>query len=309
MHDSCWGNAPLYDLLNQARASYSRYGQIAPLDKYDQKAVIYAARATYLHHGKLVCEWLSLRFVPYSGTPWGFEDADFYLYGHVPAAEAIQRFILSPNGLFWSDCVSGSRICGIGPYLPKPGVIRDLPKQNRSAGLCFAAMHKQFFREHPRFKILISQIPDSFLEKVLATRGAPKPQLTTVVKALRAEDGAVYLNRKNRYIYKFPMYFLNPDDVLEIIRNLYTRGEISEATLIHYFGGRLTGEMIKKGEWPAMSKLSNLGLMLNADGRVYGSQMTGEDMRIKLCAARDGPKLRIIRMKQLKKVTRQMLGD
>ncbi len=307
--DPCWGNAALYQLLTIARASYLRYGQINPLDEYDNKAVIYAARVSYSYKGAQLCEWLSLRFVPHSGTPIGFEDTSFYLRGNKPVIHEIRRRILNPNGLSLRDCVSGSRICGVGPYLPKPGYAQELPRHNQFAGLCFAAMHRPFFQDYPEYKLLISQIPDNFLERVLTTPPMPKPHLTTASRALGYADQAVRLDRNNRYIYKFPLYFLNPGDVLTMFQRLYYDGQINEATLIHYFGNRLTSAMIKSGNWPSMEKLSNLGLMFNADGRICGSKLTGEDLRGILASVQDGPKLRVVRMPYLKRVINQMIGD
>ncbi len=310
MNDPCWGNAPLYSLLRLARLSYLRYGQIQSLDQYDNKAVIYAARATYMFHDKMVSEWLSLRFAPYSGIPDGIEDIGFYQYNGRPIKEIINRKFLRPRGLSWNDCVSGSRICGINPYLMATEATSELSRHNRFAGLCFAALHRQFFREYPKYKILISQIPDSFLENVLATLSLPKLRLTTAYRALKCDKKILGLNRGNRYIYKFPMYFLNPDDVLAVFRRLYLDGRITEATLAYYFDGRLTGLMVRSGNWPSMEKLNNLGLIFSAEGRIHGSELTGEDIRnLLIFLARDGPKLRIVRMADLKRVINKMLSD
>ena len=314
MHNPCWGSAPLYTLLKEARSTYLRYGAVSPLDDYDNKAVIYIARANYLYNNKRITEWLSLRFVPYEGGPEGFEDINLYkLYGRTKLHSVkglINRRILKKSGFGWSDVVSGSRICGINPYLPYPGYVTDRPRHNRFAGLCFAAMHRQFFRDYPDFKLLISQIPENFLENVLAAADGYVPRLTTADQALEIPAREkIYLDRLNRYIYQFPFYFFDPAGILEFLQALYLKNIISEATLIHYFGPNLTGEMIRSGNWPSTEKLRNLGLITSADGHIYGSRLTGGILQIMLLTVRDGPKLRIVRMPYLKRVINKMIGD
>jgi hypothetical protein len=292
-------------LVARSRTTYFRYGDRSLFDQFDRKAAIYLIRVQYplpRFPQSIVEEWLSVRFVPGNGIPRGVLEPEIFFYKNASIAEHLRNKFFNGRSNFWRSIVSSSRLCGIHPYRVPPD-LRDgrgrrntffLPRRHRYGALCFALMHAQFFDDTSiPFRFITEMIRNDILDRVLTLRVNGQtipPPSRPARETLGLDQRAVFSVNRSVYSYKFPLYWLNRDELIRLFRSLYARKLITNETFHHYLG--VNFDRITKTS--DSSSLAKLGLLLTSRGRIRGSSLTGNELR-KLIDAHvsDVPELKI----------------
>lgn len=310
MHNRRWRNRVLLKLLLQARRSFNVYSELPPLDSYDLKSQIYLVRIRYnAEIGSTrypIEEWVSTRFIPYDGEPQKFRDIEMFEYSGQKIDYWIKKRLLDIEKLDWSSVFSASGLCGIEPFLAsgnnavqENSAIKDL----RYTSLAFALIVKQFVKDcgNSPPPYLMVQVPEEFVQKVLTFRvqnQAFQPNFTLVSDLLMIKEAdQVRLCRDNLLIYNRPLYFLNRKALLQLLKDLIVRRILTIKTFEHYMGNPALVSKFLNNEKIAAPDFAKLGKIFTADGQIYGAKITGAKLRNILKKVPDGPKLRIMKMR------------
>lgn len=304
MYKRKWNHPDLKKVTLLCRKTFLRYGNRALLDKFDDKACIYLACATYPVLGSdgrnyFVSEWLSSRLVPGDGLPLGCGELELYRFQGKRLDKVVRDRIFGGQKDFYKHIVSGSRICGINPYYRDGfGPIESLPTKNLYTAACFALifdrLHHECKSEHTH---LTGVIQNKFIcgkLSVVYQGDLVKPILVPAYEFLEIENNRdIKLDRKV-YAYRFPSYWLNMDQLLELLELLLKEGSLSERSFRHYLGTKNSFEEAIRGH-----ELSQLGKILSVRGRIKWSQMTGAELRRLINEhVEDQPELKIVEVDQ-----------
>lgn len=289
MHNRRWENPTLLKLLIHARGSFYIYSELPPLDSYDLKSQIYLVRTCYNEN---VEEWVSTRFIPYSGDPQKFRDLEMFEYRGRSIEYWIKKRLLDVEKLDWDSVVGASGLCGIELF-PAQGLCYT--------SLAFALIVRRFIEDcenqPPRY--LMVQVADEFAQRVLTFRAQNQvfpPDFTLasdMLKIKRADQ--VRLRRDNQLIYNRPFYFLNRNALFDQLRDLIKKRILTAETFGYHMANAALADRLLNSERIAISEFSKLGLIFAASGSLYGAQITGAEIRNILRNVPDGPKLRIMK--------------
>ncbi|MEX0918745.1 MAG: hypothetical protein WDZ85_02140 [Candidatus Paceibacterota bacterium] len=270
LNNKKWLDKSLYKILALARGSYKKYGARELFDKYDDKAVIYLARARY---GKETEEWLSVRMVPGDGLFTGIGEIELYKYKNQPVPKLLCDKMNWSNKNLWSKVYSDSRMCGVHPCF----INKKNSTKHKFTAICFALMQAQFIADYSEdintFEYVTAIVRGDIQNKVIALNKNGK---VTAMPFIAAEETlGLPPNKKlnvdrSFYSYKFPTYWLDMDKLIELTKKLYVSGQITTKTLQHY----LKTEKIENIE--DLTKFSNL---LTAEGLLIGSLLTAGEFR------------------------------
>ncbi|MEK7074280.1 MAG: hypothetical protein AAB968_00775 [Patescibacteria group bacterium] len=314
LHSSEWNSPQLKQYLMHARQSYLRYGHVPLIDKFDTKSEVYITRVLYsIKTDRLsypVEEWLSMRFVPSDGYPGYTEDLLYSLCEDKPLIQWLSESNFGRTRDSAQHMIAISRICSISPRkIPEYKYEKDVlfPKKLGYTAISFALMNKIFLDNlNPslkHYKHMTGIFRDEFIDRVLTVRTPEKeivPDFTFGYKLL--ELNHVHMIRLDRsapllYPYHFPNYFFHIDQLHGALNNLYSKGFITQKTFIYYMGTEAHPD-----KWTHnldhFKKISpKLKNILTVIGPLYGTSITGEEMRtIFDQEVDDGPKLRIMNM-------------
>ena len=306
LYNSAWNGECLQSLVLRARESYGRYGNVPLIDEYDSKSAIYLARAMYFEKSEqeeyLVEEWISLRFVPGDREPNGIDVLNLYWHRKKPASHWVEKFLRLRN-LGFHNLISGSRLCGISSFISDGSDQLKFGEKRRSdhkyTPVCFALLHKQFFEDCKRegldFDYFVVATSDRLLEGFMRLEFQGEKYGPACVKAeetLGLQPGKIKLKRDD-FIYQYPLYFLDQNQIVMILKNLISEGIISEETLKCYFGGAISSQEFLSGTRIRIEKLRNLGNLLTEKGAIKGAKISGVQLRRMLDKVADDSSLRI----------------
>jgi len=303
-----WNDPGLRKVTLICRETFLRYGNRALTDRYDSKAGVYLARASYAIPGndgkiQIVNEWLSSRLVPGDRKPLGCGELELYKYGGKRLDKILEESVFKEEPNFWKNIVSGSRICGIGPYSTTA-----LPLNNRYSAACFALIYHHFSWECDAKHIILSGIiQNSFIESRLSVTDETGrkfvPFLTPAYEYMGLEKENIKSER-DIYSYKFPSYWLNMAQLLRLIERLIQEGELTERTIKFYLKTELSFKNIVSNK-----EFQRLGELLSVRGNIKWSNMTGSQLRKLIDAnVEDLPELKITDMKAWNKSIRYIIS-
>lgn len=300
LYHPTWVNPALFRLVIDARGSYYRYGDYPPLDAYDRKSAVYLARVRYRGaKGTPMEEWLSVRFIPWRGTPYGFEDLKLCAYKGKTIDHWVQKRFPRRDGAH--ALISISRVCGVQPFPARAGddVNGARATRMRHTRLAFAAMNNEFFSTHALAEDDCAHVT-TLMHRALVTRllgimGKGKPGLRfTAAHRTLGLPGPAALARDGyarSYCERFPQYFLDVWELVGVLRRAVRAGDISHATLAHYMGPDIAPEVLLRYDGVHISALRGIGTMLGSAGGLHQAAIDGATLRARTRDVPDGPAL------------------
>lgn len=300
MYHPTWKNPVLFRLVIDARGSYYRYGDYPPLDSYDRKSAVYLARVRYNSaRGMPTEEWLSLRFIPWRGTPYGFEDLKLAAYKGKTIDHWVQKKFPRRDGAH--ALVSISRVCGVQPFPARAG---DDASGARAARMrytahAFAAMNNEFFNTRALAEDDCAHVTTlmhpALVARLLGISGKDRPGLRFInAHRTLGLGGPISLARDGyarTYCERFPQYFLDIRKLIGVLRRAVRAGDISHATLAHYMGPDVAPEALLRYDGVHISALRGIGAMLGSAGGLHQAAIDGEALRARMRGVPDGPAL------------------
>ncbi len=315
LYHPAWKNPALFRLVIDARGSYERYGDYPPLDAYDRKSAIYLARVRFTAPGirqKAVAmeEWLAMRFIPWRGTPYGFDDLKLCAYKGKTADAWFQKKFPRRDGNHL--IVSLSRICGIHPYPVR--ALDDAEAhptaRHRFTALAFAAINNEFFNMHASAKNecahVTALIHPALAKKALMVRKgkhafapgfAPAHWLLGLASAFALHrDGLA-----GQYCFRFPQYFLDTSAIARLLGSLAAKGVLPATALAEHLGDSSAAERFLSGKPVHITALRGLGKIFSAEGVIAGTAFTGAGLRALAKNIPDGPALQLMEFEEWRK--------
>ncbi|MDO8584753.1 MAG: hypothetical protein Q7R85_01375 [bacterium] len=307
LYHPSWVNPSLFRLAIDARGSYYRYGDYPPLDALDRKAAVYLARIRYSDgrgENKIPTEeWLSARFIPWRGTPYGYDDLKLCAHKGRAIDYWVQKKFPRPEGT--PSLVSISRVCGIPPYPTRASDKQGETRRVKHAytALAFTAMNDAFFnagnRAAQEFSHVTTLMHDALVGRALTyTKGKKRAAMRFVpahrTLGLRAPVRLARDGFAASYCHRFPQYFLDIKKLLGALRGVVRRGDISHATLAHYLGETADPEALLRFDDMHISALHGLGKLLSAEGPLHAAKISGEELRRRVSRVPDGPALHMM---------------
>ena len=267
-----WRDPALKRIVLACRESYLRYGKRPVLDEYDRKAAIYIARARYISREQRehTEEWLSLRFVPSEGKPYGNGELDIYTYKN----KTVERLLGKASAL------SSSRLCGIEPFFSLRASRRSkhgtLSHRRRYMAESFAVMQDTFFRSRPAIRKRVRYISEIMRDEMLNNRltltcrnCVARPASTPALATLRLQNPPPLKPRRDVFAYEFPKYWLDLEALKTLLMRLRRERKLTLRTFEHYLGYKNLGAR----------SFSKMGDLLTAGNRIAYATMTGEELR------------------------------
>lgn len=266
-----WNDSASKALVIEARKSYQQYGDIPPIDPYDQKAAVYLTQVAFSEKGRPAHEWSTVRFVPGQGEPNSTEDLEFYTYNVPGRRGSIKKAILQrlpqAAGLEEEDLLEKtaavSRLGAIQPYYDDGST---MGRASKFVGLSFALMNRQFLQDAEPFmdvRILTSQIHDS-LRRVLsypALSGRNAMPFTPAYEMLGLGRNNIGIDRSNPVVYArdFPAYFYNLEELGSSLRSLVKDGGLDPDVAGRYVPRQILEREVRR---PSTSFFTNAGELL-----------------------------------------------
>lgn len=304
--NDCWNDLELKDLLLSARHSYGVFGRRALLDGYDSKSAIYIAHALYPEDE----EWLSIRLVPGEGEPLGTGELEKFSYQGHSIAYFVKKNLFGGDPNFWRYIFSSSRMCGIHP--------KNSPK-HRFTAYCYALINLHFLEDYllrSDGRCVTGVIINRFVDHALTVEIDGQKYGTAFIPAYKflgiSDPKKIRYNRKlnKHYVYRFPAYFLNAEQLVAVLQDLIDSGRLSEKTVEAFLKIKISfRELVQASNFTPLGSLRNLGRLLMVRGRIPDSQITGEDLRALLdYSVDDGPELKITEIPLMKKSIEDILA-
>lgn len=323
-----WINEALFRLVLDARMSYYRYGDFTLLDEYDKKSAIYLVRVRYklplfgIKQGCPVEEWLSTRLIPVRGDPYGIEDFELFIYQGKTLITAFQERLFDPHGRYLDSFVASSRTCGIRPYCKSEKDENKLKKEailkHKYTAICFALIHQRFWEEclisdFP-FEYIVGTVVNKFMDKALVIVVNGKEFIPNFIpihqflKIGKGEEIKLDRHRKDFYTYRFPTYFLNTHQLIDLLLKLIEGKKLSNNTIQYYLQTNLTLKEILRQDNFTVEYLRKLNRLLTIHGPIKGAVLTGEQLRKILDKeVDDAPELRITKIEDWIKSIKYLL--
>ncbi|GEM_PF-1987548 len=307
LYHPSWVNPSLFRLAIDARGSYYRYGDYPPLDASDRKAAVYLARIRYSEgRGKNkapVEEWLSARFIPWRGTPYGYDDLKLCAHKGKTIDYWVQKKFPRPEGT--PALVSVSRVCGIPPYPTRAGDEQGAARKVKHAytALAFTAINDAFFNAghlaSHEFSHVTTLMHEALVSRALThIKGKSRVALRfTPAHRTLGLGNPVRLARQGfagSYCHRFPQYFLDIRGLLAVLRGAIRRGAITHGTLAHYLGETTAPEALLRFDNMHISALHGLGTLLSAEGPLHAAAIAGDELRRMVRSVADGPALHMM---------------
>lgn len=306
---AAWPSDDLSDVIRTGRERFRTcYGEKAPVfDVYDEKAAIYAVRASYdaPDLGEQVTEWLSLRLVPAQGLPSLTEDL---LYYHSRSRSMGVDALLHERGLGASPALENrlASIGRIGVVRPRTATGVEL-STNRCVAIASLAALRQFVMDAQTtgwgLDALTVQMSDPF-----AARCRDLPMVHCDV-ACGLARGDVVLNRRAPHLrdlcYQFPAYFLEPKSVARCLAELIEGGMLDPGLLARLLPeGRSSEQFLAN---PTFQDLRGMGTLFGTGGTPSGCALSGERLRRHADERiEDAPSLRLVFPDALSRVLREL---
>lgn len=291
-------NESLFRVLEEARRSYLRYGQVPLTDNYDEKSSIYLTRVVYPHMVDNVVfpleEWVSVRFVPASGNPFLSEDLDACVYQNQPLTLSLRKTLFQNRVDPLKHLVTISRICRIAPRVPTENVFFTgafIPQKNTYTALAFSAMNKVFLEECEKdgdeIDFFTALAKEELFQKVLHFESNEKKAIFPFLSAEEIlnpdKKHRIRINR-NLLSYKHPGYFLNLEELLELFAKLIQFGRFTEKSWQQHVKTPLSFQEFQE-QYKVLSyhefleTLDGLSELLLAPSWIENSRMHGTELR------------------------------
>ena len=317
LYESQWRNKAIKDLIYSARQmSNLPYGR--PLmDKYDAKSALYIGSATYpLLIGSeyfFVEEWLSVRLVPGNGDPRGTGELEIYTCQGESVENIVKDRFFQGNDDFLNFIVASNRMCGCRPYLKnrldEGRITADfLPVKIKHTAILYALINKHFVEDylvHFNSKYITGVIIDQLVDRSLTINiGLNRygVNFTYAHEVLGVAPDEIRLDRSinGHYTYRYPAYFLNIRQLVGWLDDLVKKGILTTDSIDHYLKTKLHISEINKQPYLHLDCFKNLHRLFLAEGKIFGSELTGAELRSLADAeVEDGPKLRITTISDL----------
>ena len=291
-----WGNPLLRALLKCARESYRCYGHVPLFNAYDKKSYVYLARSRYpvflprVSKRYAAEEWLSMKFVPGSGSPEGTEDLYQCMYRKKPLAGAVQKILFNGDPEYVKKIISMSHVCKIAPYFSSEYDAQNppfsLPSRLAYTASLFALIHEQFIKDMGRdnymFEYITGLFHDELINKALTIKtdkNTSLPYFSYAYKVLGFENPAMIRLDRKYFAYAFPLYFLNTEELISLFEHLMNNGTLTQKTLALYTGARENFKNVMRDNALLMVFLKHTGQLLTVQGKIAGSPLTGNKLR------------------------------
>lgn len=302
LQNTTWNSPELKQLVGNARRSYERYGDVPLYDEYDERAAVYLAITTYQKNvaGLQVrfVEVASIRFVPGYGDRPVIEDFELF---HIAGKSLLEFLKEAPhcNRAILDNVVSISRLSATEPVPIGNNVYNTLrvglvpPLKRRSIASAFILMNHHFFsNEGVRFEYISGVMRRELM--ISLARGSRVEELWSRSFPL-ADDFLmcgpcdVALNHSSEVVYRFPGYFLNREQIRQLLLELLETDRLTYRTL----------EAVLKVPIEKLSLVHDFEVILSRLGRLFSYKgdlpyagITGEYLRqlVRMRIA-DGPRL------------------
>jgi hypothetical protein len=324
-----WNNEILKRLVFECRKRFKSYysDDITLLDKDDQRSSVYITHVSYQvssgDESVRIEKWYSLRFIFIGKNPHVLkEDLDFYInksriYKFSSMDLIKEKLYKSSEWQNVSDeelrkrFITISRFCSTNTYTS----LKDRNdlfnkhynniKKKLHGGISLTLMNLVFLDElkriNPPIELFIAQMHKHLTDTVLSYpsyTGKLKLPLETGYKFLKVDNLCIDRERHGNYIYSYPGYFLNNDDLMKALKVLIKEKKLSKSTIERYLNSSF--DEIKKQ--PKIYNFHNFGRLLTKKGKIRNESITGEQLRDFLNKnVKDGPQLRLVKTKDWKK--------
>lgn len=310
-----WNDQELRRLTELARVESNLYERPV-YDEYDEKSAIYLARARYYQKPSrgsseiVIEEWLSVRLVPGLGEPSGAGELEMFYNGNESTEQLMQKHLYAGNRNFMQFVAASNRMCAIRPYFLAEHKTKLMPRKLQFSAMLYGLINWHFVHDYlggGKYHYITGVILDNIVRNSLEIMFDGKIYGTCFIsadKTLALDTKELRINRyaRGHYAYKFPAYFLNFNELVSLLKRLSDQGKISEATLKHYLQYDREFEEITEDFKSSLFTFRHAGSLFGATGRLYASQLTGEELRmIADQEVSDGPKLRITPIHKLEK--------
>lgn len=287
-----WTNPILRHIVMDARQSFKRYGPVPLVDVYDDKSSVYLARAVYpsvlidkYSNSVLVEEWLSLRFISAAGNPEFTEDLKDCIYDGNPVYNLVRDELFKNSIDFNEKIISISRLCSI------PSRFFNRQQKNFTNKLLmmpvlFLLSVETFLQESisrsENIEYFTALLRPEVLEKSLGTMLGKNFHfyLTSLADILKLDS---HITINDVLCYQYPGYFLKMSKLIQLLKYLMDRGILTKQTIAYYLGDKNIIEkmyLTNKYESNMLVATKNLGDLLSTKDIIYGSLITGEELRM-----------------------------
>lgn len=293
-----WNHSAFEKITRLARRTYLRYGRVPLMDEYDKNAEVYLCRA----RDKFTEEWLCLRFVASNTRAESLEDLKHYFYQDRSIGAFIKLKLFGGTHDLKNKLVAISRICGVAPYAPGGKGTKFFGSLKYTAQ-SFALINREFFSRH-HFSFMVGVFRPELLIKILHLGPDLVLCLPDAAAILGCNSKEIVLNR-DFDAYRFPGYFLNISDLLKLLAKLTKEKKLSVKSIRYYVPGYFAGlknKFLTSRYADILQSLRGVDKLLRARGRIYGAELTGNELRSLVeTAVADGPVLKIISISDWKK--------
>ena len=273
-----WESYELGKIVRSARESYQVYGDVPIEDEYDYKSDIYVTQVI----GKTgIVSYYSARFIAAVGEPPLSDDLDIFYYHSSPIFETIKKEI------FKGDYTTEN-------YLDRIYTISRLCKvkeASKSAArtprwiliICVAVMLESFLSRVQKH-IYLSGV----FHPALFFRGSLNGGIDLSLEHLfdRASDTLGIAEtgisiERNLLSYRYPLYFLDSNEIIRLLRRLLSESLISKDTILEYFSDAVLDIVTEKKMTYNISDLHPLNMekMVNENELMKFSKLNGDEFK------------------------------
>ncbi len=324
LHAEAWNSDHAKEMVARARQSYRCYGEVPLFDSYDAKSAVYLCRTTYPYSLDIGAdpvkmeEWLSLRFIPREGQPFSTEDLDHFFYQNRPVGHYLSEYLVHRGASTPVSAVTISRLCSIRPNLTRPN--SRLSAESFSGALrhffpAFLLLNHAFLSDHEAAEqsFFTAMFNRPILEKITRHPDSHRWPLTffPAHDFFGAKKSAICLERKH-IAYRYPGYFLNIQQILDVLRQLCQAGRLDVAVIKKYvpkFSAELFASAASLSHYALLAGLEGLGELLTVSGRIPETEISGEELRTLMDEhVSDGPELQLMEPGKWPKQIRQVMS-
>ena len=157
------------------------------------------------------------------------------------------------------------------------------------------------FNENNKFLFITGLFRNEVIEKSLSTfiNNQKLPNFISASKFLKIKKTEKVGIKRYDFVYKYPAYFFNLEDLLTLLQNLLNQGKLSEKTLEFYLGHKKNLKKFLNGSSGKFKKSKNLGKLLNAKGLLKFAKISSNQLKKMMhLHVKDGPELKIMSVKK-----------
>ncbi|MFA6427761.1 MAG: hypothetical protein WCW16_04975 [Candidatus Magasanikbacteria bacterium] len=289
-----WLSPLLKEQVRKCRESFYRYGPVPEFDRHDELALIYIIKVEYEipdPDGAIpIEEWLSMRFIPSGGKEENIEDLFITRIDGERASGIVEKYTKQKIRDVWNHVISISRLCGISPYTTKSSVSVKIASKKKYVAASFALMVQACMQECKKHKttyhFFTARFRSDMLKKIMYHKKGEELlyiPFKTVQETLDLPKETCVTFDRGVWAHKCPGYHLDFHHMLDVIEDLIAKGLMSHDTITYHTKLNNNFSEIRKSSKSYVELVEKLspafGNMLEVDGPLYKSKLTGEQLR------------------------------